>query len=120
MADELDLDEYEAFLEDLRLAERHAQRALDRLYANEGVNRSTAYKIRLGNAQSVLMSLYVREVNAKTNKHTGGKHEWEELTPSKVQCVYCGQKAPRQRSGRTSDPAFGLRLFVLGQWRCPG
>lgn len=48
-------------------AERHAQSALDLLYKPKGlrVERSFWFHRALGKAQSILMTLYVRDINRK-------------------------------------------------------
>lgn len=99
---------YEEFLNHLHTAERSAMRALDLLYKLEdGVNRGLAYKLRLGNAQSILMSLYVRELNQKED---GGPkynwpHEWEHLGANVYECVHC----EKQTTSRTVN---GKKVYV--------
>jgi hypothetical protein len=46
-------------------AERHAQTALDLLYKPDGAKRSMWFSMALGRAQSILMSLYVRDLKTR-------------------------------------------------------
>lgn len=46
-------------------AERHAQTALDLLYKPDGAKRSMWFRAALGRAQSILMSLYVRDLKTR-------------------------------------------------------
>lgn len=52
----------------LRRAERHAQSAYTLLFREDGPKRSLWYRMLVGRAQSILMSLYVQEVNRKGRK----------------------------------------------------
>jgi hypothetical protein len=56
---------YDEFLENLDAAHRCAQRALDALYRPGGPKRSLLYRMLLGRAQSILIGLYVQEINRK-------------------------------------------------------
>jgi hypothetical protein len=49
----------------LILAENHSQQALDLLYNLGGPKRSIWFRMALGRAQSILMSLYVRDIRIK-------------------------------------------------------
>lgn len=46
-------------------AEQHARQAHDMLYLQAGPKRSVWFKMALGRAQSILMSLYVRELGRR-------------------------------------------------------
>lgn len=46
-------------------AERHAQTALDLVYNPDGAKRSMWFSMALGRAQSILMSLYVRDLKTR-------------------------------------------------------
>lgn len=49
----------------LHRAEQHARQAHDLLYLEEGPKRSIWFKMAVGRAQSILMSLYVQELRRK-------------------------------------------------------
>lgn len=49
-------------------AERHAQQALDLLYKQDGPKRSIWFKMAVGRAQSILMSLYMQELRRTGRK----------------------------------------------------
>lgn len=53
------------FLEDLQAAHICSQRALNALYDEYGPNRSLWYRMLLGRAQSILISLYQQELKRK-------------------------------------------------------
>lgn len=55
------------FIEDLEAAQTLSERALNALYAESGPKRSIMYRILLGRAQSILMSLVVQETKRKEN-----------------------------------------------------
>lgn len=97
------VDEFEEFLDNIQNAERSAQRALNMLYPiDTGVRRGMAYRIRLGKAQSILMTLLVREINRKDNRLTDGAHDWENIGRDMYECVYCERKTPgRIIAGKT-------------------
>lgn len=52
----------------LRVAERHAQRAYELLFRRDAPKRSMWFRMLTGRAQSILMSLYVQEVNRKQER----------------------------------------------------
>lgn len=56
---------YQGFIEDLQAAHVCAERALNALYDPHGPKRSLWYRLLLGRAQSILIGLYVQEVNRK-------------------------------------------------------
>lgn len=64
MAEEkVELTEEEALVYNIATAQKHAQKALDICYKPGGrCKRSLWYKMALGRAQSILMSLLVREL----------------------------------------------------------
>lgn len=120
-----DYEDYEEFLDHLKTATDASQKAYDCLYKRDGVKRSTAYKLRLGNAQSALMTLLMREINHKENKKTGGAHEWECLGGAAGweihQCVYCSRTATPAFLGYAFWPDVLRYIPFLGKkWRCPG
>lgn len=49
----------------LRLAEYYARSAHNLLYERDGPKRSAWYRTLVGRAQSILISLYVQEMNRK-------------------------------------------------------
>lgn len=53
------------FIEDLEAAQTLSERALNALYAESGPKRSIFYRMLLGRAQSILMSLVVQEAKRK-------------------------------------------------------
>lgn len=59
-------EEYKQFIQDLDLAHTHAQRALEALYSRSGPKRSYLYRIALGRAQSLLIGLYVQEIQRRS------------------------------------------------------
>ena len=64
------LDPLESYLRDLDLAHIHAQRALDALYKPSGPKRSILYRMALGRAQSLLIGLYVQELQRRSQRGT--------------------------------------------------
>lgn len=60
--DKVELSDEEALVYNIGKAQRHAQEALDLCYKADGCKRSLWYKMTLGRAQSILMSLLVREL----------------------------------------------------------
>ena len=54
--------EEEGFIYHLIQAQQHSQQALDLIYHPDGPKRSLWYRMVLGRAQSILMSLTVREL----------------------------------------------------------
>lgn len=62
-----------AFEHHLMQAEQHAKDALDMCYA-DGVKRSLWYRMTLGRAQSILMSLLVRELGKEGVKRDRGNN----------------------------------------------
>lgn len=60
-----DSDRYEEYMFNLAQAHVYAERALDVLYDHDGPKRSLLHRMRLGKAQSILIGLYVKEVNRK-------------------------------------------------------
>lgn len=63
-------DPLEAYLQDLLTAHTCAQRALDALYSPSGPKRSILYRIALGRAQSLLIGLYVQELQRRNQRGT--------------------------------------------------
>ena len=59
---------YEDYLQDLETAHTCAQRALDALYRPSGPKRSILYRIALGRAQSLLIGLYVQELQRRKQR----------------------------------------------------
>jgi hypothetical protein len=114
--------EYEAYLNHLQDAERSISKALDCLYKHDGVRRGIGYRVRLGRAQSITMTLLVREINHKEGYQSGGGHEWE-LVGNEWECIYCEQRTkPKQVGPRL---VFGPNLlrrvpFYGKKWRCHG
>lgn len=49
-------------------AEHHARAAHDMMYKSDAPKRSFWFRILIGRAQSILMSLYVQEVNRKVDE----------------------------------------------------
>lgn len=68
--DEMAARELDEFIQNLELAHTHAQRALDALYRPTGPQRSTLYRMALGRAQSRLISLYVKEIQKRSQRGT--------------------------------------------------
>lgn len=62
------MTEEEVFAADLEVAHVYAQKALDALYSPDGPKRSIWYRMKLGRAQSALISLHNKEVNSKKGK----------------------------------------------------
>lgn len=60
--DKVELSDEEALAYNIANAQRFAQKALDLCYKADGCKRSLWYKMTLGRAQSILMSLLVREL----------------------------------------------------------
>lgn len=56
---------YKEYITNLNAAHIHAQRALDALYTPLGPKRSIWYRMALGRAQTLLISLYVQELKRK-------------------------------------------------------
>lgn len=69
------MEEYDEFLEDLRLAHTHAQRALDFLYKPGGLKRSFIFRATLGRAQSLLIGLYGQELQRRRHETRGDRVE---------------------------------------------
>lgn len=91
--------EYEAYLNHLQAAERSLSKALDCLYKHDdGVRRGLGYRIRLGNAQNIAMTLLVREINHKEGYVSGGVHDWE-LVGTQWECVYCERRVTPKMVG---------------------
>lgn len=63
-----DDDSYSEYIHDLEIAHTHAQRALDALYRPSGPKRSILYRIALGRAQSLLIGLYVQELQRRRQR----------------------------------------------------
>ena len=61
---------YEEFLENLNAAHICAQKALDALYKENGPKRSLWFRLALGRAQSILISLYQKELQRRTKERT--------------------------------------------------
>lgn len=116
-------EEYEAYLNHLQEAERSLAKALDCLYKHDGVRRGVGYRIRLGRAQSIAMTLLVREINHKEGYKSGGAHEWE-LVGTQWECVYCERRVDPKLFGRKLlffGPDIYRRIPVYGRkWRCDG
>jgi hypothetical protein len=55
----------EEFHHHLSQAEQHARKAHDMLYSGGGPQRSLWYRMTLGRAQSILMSLWTQELRRK-------------------------------------------------------
>jgi len=49
--------------EHLLLAERHSQLALNKCYTVKGTTRPLFYRLALARAQSILIKLYIKELN---------------------------------------------------------
>lgn len=115
--------EYEAYLNHLQDAERSLSRALDCLYKHDdGVRRGLGYRIRLGKAQNIAMTLLVREINHKEGQKSGGAHEWE-VVGNEWECIYCEQRTKPMLVGPRL--VFGPNLLrhvpMYGRkWRCHG
>lgn len=63
MEEKVELTEEETLVYNITQAQRHAQEALNLCYKQgSAVKRSLWYKMTLGRAQSILMSLLVREL----------------------------------------------------------
>jgi cation transport regulator ChaC len=111
-------EDYEVFLDHLKDAERSAQEALALLYKLDGdVKRGLAYRIRLGQAQNILMTLYVREIN----RNDSDAHEWEHLGANTYECVYCERKVKGRLIGRKTvfSPDLLRRIPKYGRrYRC--
>lgn len=60
-----DMTPDEALVYNLIHSQMHAQQALDLLYNPKGTKRSLWYRLVLARAQSILMSLLVRELGRK-------------------------------------------------------
>lgn len=117
------LVEYEEYLNHLQEAERSLSRALDCLYKPDGVRRGLGYRLRIGKAQNIAMTLLVREINHKEGYKTGGVHEWEPVGIH-WECIYCERKAtPKLLGGkyRVFGPSILSRIPLYGRrWRCDG
>lgn len=116
-------EEYEEYLNHLQDAERSLSKALDCLYKHDGIRRGQAYRVRLGRAQSITMTLLVREINRKEGYKSGGAHEWE-LVGAHWECLYCERKVDPKAFGRTFlffGPDIYRRIPIYGRkWRCDG
>lgn len=66
--EEVELTDDERLVYNLVRAQQHAQQALDVCYKVGGPKRSLWYRMVLGRAQSILMSLSVRELGKKFGK----------------------------------------------------
>jgi hypothetical protein len=113
---------YEEYLNHLQDAERSLSKALDCLYKHDGVRRGIGYRIRLGNAQNIAMTLLVREINHKEGYKSGGAHEWE-VVGNEWECIYCEQRTkPKQMGPRLVFGPNVLRRvpFYGRKWRCHG
>lgn len=82
---------YEEYLSHLQEAERSLSKALDALYKHDGIHRGLAYRLRLGRAQDIAMTLLVREINHKEGYISGGVHDWE-LVGTEWECIYCERR----------------------------
>ena len=60
--------ELDEFVQNLETAHTCAQRALDALYSPSGPKRSILYRIALGRAQSLLIGLYVQELQRRKQR----------------------------------------------------
>jgi len=63
-----DEEECFRFVQDLELAQAHAQKALDALYRPLGPKRSILYRIALGRAQSLLIGLHTQELQRRKQR----------------------------------------------------
>lgn len=59
------VQEHDDYMFNLDCAYRHAQQALDALYRTQGPKRSFWHRMALGRAQSILISMYVKEMKRK-------------------------------------------------------
>lgn len=66
---ETPVDPLETFRQDLLTAHTCAQRALDALYRPSGIKRSILYRLALGRAQSLLIGLYVQELQRERQEN---------------------------------------------------
>lgn len=55
--------QHEDYKENLQVAAQLTQRALDMLYEPKGIKRGLWYRLWLGLAQNILMTLFMREEN---------------------------------------------------------
>lgn len=67
------MDHYDEYMEHLKDAHTSAEKALNLLHDKDGPNRSMWYRMRVGRAQSALISLYVRELSRQTKKDQQAK-----------------------------------------------
>lgn len=114
--------EYEEYLNHLHEAEKSLSRALDCLYKPDGIRRGLGYRLRVGRAQDIAMTLLVREINHKEGYKSGGMHEWESVG-SEWECIYCDRRvAAKIVGGRTIFKPDVLRRIPLygRRWRCHG
>lgn len=94
-----EIEVYEQFLDNLQTAEMALSRAMDDLYKPYGIKRGLGYRLRVGRAQSSVMSLLVRELDNKKGRNTTGTHEWEQIEAHIWECVYCERRTEPKRVG---------------------
>lgn len=114
--------EYEEYLNHLETAERSLSRAMDCLYKGDGVKRGLGYRVRVGRAQNIAMTLLVRELNHKEGYKNGAVHEWEQVG-LEWECVYCERRVAPLKFGKrlVFGPDVARRVPMLGRkWRCNG
>jgi hypothetical protein len=119
---ETEYEDYDELLEQLRNAEQALSRALDLLYKPGGIHRGLGYRARVARAQSIAMTLFVREVNHKEGKISGGVHEWE-VVGHEWECVFCEKRVKPKMVGPRLVfwPDVARRVPLYGRkWRCSG
>ena len=116
-------EEYETYLNHLQEAERALSGALDDLYLPGGIKRGLGYRLRVGRAQSSVMTLLVHEINRKEGKLSGGAHSWESIEHNLWECIYCERRAIPKHVGNqlVFKPNVLRRIPFYGRrWRCSG
>lgn len=114
---------FEDYLNHLEEAERALSRAMDDLYQPGRIKRGLGYRLRVGRAQSAVMTLLVHEINRKEGKMSGGAHEWEPVEDNLWECIYCEQRtAPKRVGSQLVFKPNAMRWIPLfgRKWRCDG
>lgn len=122
MSDNNGYEEYEDYLNHLQEAEKALSRALDNLYKFDGIRRGLGYRLRVGRAHSLIMTLLVRELNQKEGRITNGAHEWEGID-NKWECIYCERRVTPKKIGNwlVFGPDVVRYIPLYGRrWRCDG
>lgn len=123
MADNNGYEAFEDYLNHLQEAESALSRAMDDLYQPGRIKRGLGYRLRVGRAQSAVMTLLVHEINRKESHISGGIHEWEQIEDNLWECIYCEKRTTPRRVGKQLIfPPGTLRYipFYGRKHRCHG